>query len=380
MAKNNNDDLDDDLDLQQDENVNGSEYLDLSDDEIMNMSSPKAKAPVVGEAEDKGAVATEGEANEEDDKKELEDAKPVAPVTAEADADNTDPEKEKEPATQDSPLDYKVEYEKLLAPFRANGKEMKVSNVDEAVRLMQLGANYNKKMAAMKPSLKVLKLLDNNGLLDEQRLSFLIDIDKRKPEAITQLLKDSKIDPLSLDIDKAPEYAPSKYSVSDTELEMDSVLDELKESKHFPALIDTVTKKWDGKSKQEVAHSPQLLKVIEGHMASGIYDLISTELDKQRMLGTLNGMSDIEAYKQVGDSLHTKGAFNHLFSKNNVDAQTRKVVADKPAKTVSDAVRQQRGAASSTKSASNSKEVDPDFNPLNLSDEEFTKQLNSKFL
>ena len=38
---------------------------------------------------------------------------------------------------------------KLFAPFKANGKDIKVDSVEEAIALMQMGANYSKKMAGL---------------------------------------------------------------------------------------------------------------------------------------------------------------------------------------------------------------------------------------
>ena len=87
---------------------------------------------------------------------------------------------------------------------------------------MQMGANYNKKMAALKPNLKLLKLLENNGLLSEEKLSFLIDLDKKNPDAITKLVKDSGLDPLEMDVSKS-DYKPNTYTVHDREVELDSV-------------------------------------------------------------------------------------------------------------------------------------------------------------
>ena len=85
--------------------------------------------------------------------------------------------------------DYESEYKKLLAPFVANGREMSVKSVDEAITLMQMGANYNKKMAALKPSLGLLKLLESNGLADAEKISYLIDLANKDAGAVNKLSK-----------------------------------------------------------------------------------------------------------------------------------------------------------------------------------------------
>src|SRR5690606_38757650 len=144
-----------------------------------------------------GTESDEGtEPNTPDDQQEpVVDAQSEVPATP-AEEPTTDKPAATEPV---QPVDHKAIVDKLFAPFKANGKEMVVDNVDDAVALMQMGANYNKKMAALKPNLKLLKLLENNNLLSEEKIGFLIDLDKKNPAAIGKLLKDSGIDPLDVD-------------------------------------------------------------------------------------------------------------------------------------------------------------------------------------
>jgi hypothetical protein len=291
----------------------------------------------------------------------------------------TEQQKPEDKPKEDSGIDYKAEYEKLLAPFKANCRDMTVESVEDAKALMQMGANYNKKMAALKPSLKILKLLENNGLLSEEKLSYLIDLDKKDPAAISKLVKDSGMDPLDMSTDDKVEYTPKKYAVDDAEIELDTVLDELQGTPTYTRTLDVVSNKWDGPSKQVIANSPQILKVINNHMQSGIYDLIQTEVERERMFGRLNGLSDIEAYRQVGDAIQARGGFDHLGRQGQQTQTPPKVITPKPKVAEDDKLKDKRRAASSTKPAGPSKTV-AEFNPLALSDEEFSKQVNSKFL
>lgn len=50
-------------------------------------------------------------------------------------------------------------------------------------------------------------------------------------------------------------------------------------------------------------------KVINSHVQSGIYDLISKEIESERTFGRLNGLS---ISKDVGDAIQAKGGFGHL--------------------------------------------------------------------
>jgi hypothetical protein len=377
------------------------DYLGMSDEDILNMPAPtgvideepsndeeevsEAAEEVTAEQEE----SSESTESEDDDSKEEEseessddDDSDESDKTESIKDEPTLKEEDKSPEEQ-SAVDYKAEYERLLAPFRANGREIKVNSVDDAIALMQMGANYNKKMAALKPNLKLMKLLENNNLLSEEKIGFLIDLDKKNPEAINKLIKDSGIDPMDLDADKASEYKRTTYTVDDKEIELDSVLDELQGSPSYNQTLDIVANKWDAASKRVIADAPQLLKVINDHVQSGIYEIISKEVDNERLFGRLNGLTDIEAYRRVGDALHASGAFNHLVkgsSPSQRQPAAKTVVAPPKPKAADDAkLKDKKRAASPTKPAvSNS--LPEDFNPLSLSDEEFGKLVNKQYL
>ena len=371
------------------------EYLNMSDEDMMNMTPPEPTQAVEAPASVSAAEVpgTAGGATEEDGAPEATTDEPApeaedAPEQATEAATPSEPEGSDEGEevkdTKESPaetVDYQAEYQKLLAPFKANGREITIKSVDDAVALMQMGANYNKKMAALKPNLKLLKLLENNGLLDAQKLSYLIDLEKKDPKAITKLVKDSGMDPLDLSFDEESAYKPNVQTVDDRELELDAVLDELQGTESYNRTLKIVSQEWDGKSKQVIADTPQLLKVINSHVQSGIYDLISNEIESERTFGRLQGLSDLEAYRQVGDRLNEVGAFNHLVQQNPRQQTPKQpvIVPPKPKMGNDDKLREKRRAASATQAASPSK-AQTEFNPLSLSDDEFAKLVQPRFL
>ena len=364
------------------------DYLAMSDEEIMNAVAPVESAAVVEETNEEvqpEAVATETatEVTEQDNEEEessTDTSDPATETKTEATEEKTEAEKQKEKAEKETQaVDYETEYKRLLAPFKANGREIQVKSADDAVALMQMGANYNKRMAALKPNLKMLKLLENNGLLSEEKISYLIDLEKKNPAAINKLVKDSGLDPMDLDAEKAGEYKPKIHSVDDREIDLDTVLDELQETPTYTQTLEIVSKKWDGASKQTIASTPQLLKVINDHVANGIYDLINQEVERERMFGRLNGLSDIEAYRRVGDAINARGGFNHLVSNQGKPNQEPVVVQPKPKAPADDKLNEKRRAASSTKPANVSTAAASDFNPLALSDEEFSKLAEIRF-
>ena len=364
------------------------DYLAMSDEEIMNAVAPVEPVAVVEETNEEQApeaaateTATEGVEQDNEKKKVSTDTSGTATETkTEATEEKTEAEKQEEKAEKETQaVDYEAEYKRLLAPFKANGREIQVKSVDDAVALMQMGANYNKRMAALKPNLKMLKLLENNGLLSEEKISYLIDLEKKNPAAINKLVKDSGLDPMDLDAEKAGEYKPKIHSVDDREIDLDTVLDEIQETPTYTQTLEIVSKKWDGASKQTIASTPQLLKVINDHVANGIYALINQEVERERMFGRLNGLSDIEAYRRVGDAINARGGFNHLVSNQGKPNQEQVVVQPKPKAPADDKLNEKRRAASSTKPANVSTAAASDFNPLALSDEEFSKLAEIRF-
>ena len=373
------------------------DFLNMSDDDLDNVDlatlDDEVAEPVSNDegiadeqADDESEAAGQGQ-QESTDEESNEEGLLTESVTKDDALDSDEEEestsKESKPESEDKevveePVDYKAQIERLMTPFKANGRDIAVKSVDDAIALMQMGANYNKKMAALKPNLKLMKLLENNGLLDEAKIGYLIDLEKKNPDAINKLVKDSGIDPLEIDADKAGDYKPNSYTVDDREFELDAVLDELQGTPTYNQTLDIVSNKWDGASKQVIANSPQLLKVINSHVQSGIYELINKEIESERMFGRLEGMSDIEAYRQVGDSLQARGGFNHL-STQVASAPKPVIVQPKPKQVDSDKLREKKRAASSTKVVGAS-QIQEDYNPLSLSDDAFSKLVNDKYL
>lgn len=386
-----------------------AEFLSMSDEDIQNLDPSSMEItdtpPVeeVTDAQDEPATdAVKDEVQDEDDTNSdqvdaddvvdpvdastdetLTDDSPVADVV-DSPVDAEDKEVKDKPAEvkaedKSGEIDYKALYEQVTAPFKANGRDLKVDTPEDVRALMQMGANYNKKMAGLKPNLRLMKMLESNGLLDEGKIGYLIDLDKKNPDAINKLIKESGIDPMDLNADKADSYKPNTYSVDEQTMQLDEVLDDLKESPHYNKTLEIVGNTWDKASKDVVVANPQILSVINGHLASGVYDVISAEVERERTFGRLKGISDIDAYKQVGDSLQARGGFAHLTAQVQAAASPSKKVTPALSKPVDEAaLRDKKRAASATKSAA-PVAAKADFNPLSLSDAEFEKLAAKSF-
>lgn len=348
----------------------GKSVLDMSDEEFNNLPDPVSEETDNIEETD-SVVAEQSESAQEEtgaetdtpDKEVNEDVSDETPDTKLADA----VPQEDTPAA----IDFEAEYHRLTAPFRANGKELQVTNVDDAITLMQMGANYNKKMAGLKPNMKLLKMLEKNDLLDPEKINRLIDLEKKDPNAIKQLLKDSDINIDEIDPDEDVNYKPTTYNVNEAEIDLDGVISDIRESDTFDETIDAVSNKWDQKSKKTLLDHPRLLSVIDDHMARGIYPTVMGIVKQEQMLGRLTEMSDIEAYQHVGNAIQAQGGFNPVPAEQ---PQATEMVPGKQ-KASDPALNDKKRAASTTRSTPAKA---PEYNPLSMSDEDFEKAIGSK--
>ena len=290
------------------------------------------------------------------------------------------PSGSKDSASKETPPDYKALYEKVMAPLKANGKTIDIKSPEELIQLAQMGANYTRKMQAIAPHRKVLLMLENNGLLDEGKLSFLIDIEKKNPEAIKKLIKDAGMDPMDLDLDdpQAKPYLEGNHRVTDEEAGFRTILDELSSNPEGKATLQAITL-WDQASKEVLWKQPDVMQLIHQQRESGIYDRINTELERQRALGQIPpNVPFLHAYKAIGDQMAEAGGFDDLVKpapqlkqQQEQKAPVATTVA-KPKPAVKNGDKANAASPTRTTSANGSKTV---INPLALSDDEFMKQV-----
>ena len=357
--------------------------LAMSDEEAMNYEFPEETVEDTEEAGETDATEETGlddsqETTEEEEtevgEQETEEEGESTEQDPHADGgEESDPEVDTEKETTEGEVNFEEEHKKLLAPFKANNREFSVDNVDEARTLMQKGANYDKKMSAIKPNMKLLKMLENNGLLDENKLNYLIDIDKKNPDAIAKLFKDSGINPLEVDVSEEAKYNPNTYTVDDRVMNVEEVFSEIRDTDSYAETIDIINNKWDAPSQKVLLDNPQYIKAINEQVGAGVFEQIASIVEKERMLGRLTGLSDIDAYKSVGDALLEQGEFN------KPTAPAPKPKPKVKQKSPNPKLIDRKKAASPTKGSPGSTKKVTDYNPLSMSDEEFEKQISGKF-
>ena len=323
------------------------------------------------EHEDESSSDTDDSSNEQEhddvsDDDKSEEKSDVDPDTKE--------KKDEVKDTESNEIDYKANYEAALAPLPANGTTIQLDSIEQLRKLASAGMNYTKKMVALKPNLKLMKMLENNGLLDEGKLSYLIDLDKKNPDAIKKLMIDGNVDPLEVNLDDNTEYKPNTYTVDDKQLLVDQVLDDIRGTPSYDETIDIIGNKWDESSKEILLNKPEIITALNDHVASGIFKTINDEVEAERMLGNLTGLSDLDAYKQIGDAIQARGGFNTEPPAPELKLTPTKKVTDDPK------LKDKKRAASPTKSGKSNVAPKDDYNPLALSDEDFEKATANSFL
>ena len=340
-----------------------------------NIETEEPEVPSVEEGSD-AQEQTDVETNQDEVSQPEEDTQPEHEKSTDSDAtesldtsteDSTDT-KEDTPETKE--FDYESAYKKVSEPFRANGVDIKVDDPEDIVRLMQMGANYQKKMSQLKPHLKIIKMLENNDLLKPEQLNNLIDVFKKDPKAIAKLVKESTLDPLDIDKDAPSDYEPNDYSVSDGEIELDQVLEDIKDTDTFNRTINVLTKSWDTASKQTISEHPDIIRIINLHMANGVFDKVNVVLQRDKALGKTEGLSDVDAYRQIADYMFKNGELRTNSPEDKSKVSSKMVEVQEQAN--ADRNKKRKAVAPVKQTTTKKAPTDEDF--LGLSDEDFMKK------
>jgi len=211
-------------------------------------------------------------------------------------------------------IDYAAFYRQIMEqPIAANGGKLQLRSPEEAVRLMQMGANYTRKMQELAPHRKALAMLQEHGLLDAGKLDFLVALDKKDPQAIKKYLADHKIDPLDMEAEGGADYEGGKYAPPPQHAVFNEMVDYVSASAQGAELIAAADAQWDAATKQSVYDNPDVLPVLLAQKQSGVYERIEAEIYRQKTLGQLpQALPFIQAYQIVGAAMHQSGAFEDL--------------------------------------------------------------------
>ena len=298
------------------------DYLNMSDDDFEKepeVSAAQEEEPATQEpesAETKDTSGAESFVGSQDPHasnltSEVEVKDPVeAQQKKPADSEQTAEQKPKTEEAAQLPAEAQQAvdaYKQIFAPFKANGKEVQVKNVDEVIRLMQQGAGHIRYQERVKPMLVQAQTLANNKI-DDARLNFLIEVNNGNPDAIKKLVRDNNIDPYDISTDETAKaadkaYKAQNYSASAKQVTLNETLDTLSTTDTGQDLIKHVRNGWDDTSRNHLYDNPEVLKALNEHKQAGYYDQIVNEIDRRKAVGHLSGVPFLEAYQQVGEEL-----------------------------------------------------------------------------
>lgn len=199
---------------------------------------------------------------------------------------------------------------KVTAPFKADGREMRARTAEDVIRLMQMGANYSRKMQELKP-LKVMEdTLAKSGLTDPAKLNKAIDIMSGNKDAIRDLLKQHNIDPLDIDTSNETPYQPKNHQSDPKDVAFREAVKATVKAPGGHAIITDINNDWDDTSKEALRETPVIFDNLLAQKNSGIYDRIITELNYHKTIDpTMVDVPFLQAYHRVGDAMEKAGAF-----------------------------------------------------------------------
>lgn len=252
--------------------------------------------------------------------------------------------KETTPKQEVKEEDLKAIHAAIFKPFKANGKEIAPKTVEDVISLMQMGANYTKKMQLMAPMKKAVESL-NKASIGEDDLNFLIDVHKGDKEAIKKLLKKHEVDPLDLDMEST-NYVPKNNIASDEDVEFTDVIQDIQSS--LPKIQEILSKQWDNKSKDLLLKDPMLMKALHEEIEMGRFDEVQNRLETERTFGRYKGKSDIEAYIDVVTKMVAEQAKSTETKPNKASQDSKGTTKPIPDKTKAAPVRTKGGNQGST--------------------------------
>lgn len=351
------------------------QLMSLPDDEFMDYMNAKTDGTAIrskhsefvgDEIKDPNSQADEGD----EDAPESSDDNSGMQQEEQAGASKEETPKEQEQLSGEPvepTIDYKAAYESIMRPFKANGREIIPQGINDVISLMQMGANYTKKMQQFAPVRKVAETVTRNGINDKE-LNFLIDIHNGNKDAIKSLLKRHNIDPTEMmsdledDKDKK-EYVPSNYAPSDSDMEISEIMADI-DPDNMEKIKDIIANKWDAKSREELIKNPNILRGLNEELQLGRFDTIQAIVDNERVFGRHKDMSDLDLYVAVVTEYDKAQRQQVQQQYQQIPQQRSQATTPIPDKTK---------AAPTTKSRAQSRGRIRDSEIFKMSDEDFAK-------
>jgi hypothetical protein len=252
-------------------------------------------------------IASQLENNkEEEQQEEQQEEQPVE--DQENPHQKQEPEQEQEQTVdqeQEENLDdAQVQLQNLFAPLRASKQTVQIRDIDHARALMQMGVDYNKKMQGLKPYVPFVKALQKEGFDDPEKFNLLLAAGKGDVNALKRIIADNEIDLLDIadeeEVEEAKNYQPNNFIPDPKQVEIEEVLETIKDSPSYNDTITLLTEVFDEKSRVRVADDPNIVALMNKDVESGVANKILEEMEyRQTVNRRPYGLSDLDWYIQI---------------------------------------------------------------------------------
>lgn len=342
------------------DNVESYEQV-LSDSDIDNMSDEEFEAYINSRTipERLHSSTTEEVEEETVNNQEVETTEEeVIESNEESTEEITEEQTEVEEEVVEEEVDYRKAYEELLnTPIKADGTEITLKNKEELISLAQKGVNYTRKTQELAKDRKLVESIREANISNDD-LNMLIDVYKGNKEAIKSLVKKHNIEIDSYE-DEESKYVPGNNIVSDVEVDMLDIVDEIKRSPHQQKISNIINNDWDRDSVELLRKDPSLLRGLFEEVSGGRFDEIQKIVAYEKIFDK-NHIPDIVRYAGI---LERESSKNQQTQPTTVQAKpkVRPVAGDK------------KSASIQTNTSKTIKKQLTDEDLDNMSDEDFIK-------
>ena len=256
--------------------------------------------------------------------------------------------------------------------YKANGMDFEFTEEEVLEKFGEVfgkSMNYTKKTQELKPWMKQISAIKSNGL-NEDDVNLMIDAYKGDKQAIAEMLKRTKVDPLDLDTEATERYIPTQHGKDEATQAIESIIDDISRDPEYRITENVVDSQWDSASRRIMAENPEMIRGLHIDIKNGLYDKVAPMAMKMKVMdGGVNG-SDLDYYiaagKQYGEALKAQESIASNKVKSVQRQETLKSEAPK------------RKAASVSKSTSGRRDVVDYLSEDDDSYSEWYKTLMSK--
>lgn len=263
----------------------------------------------------------EEESNDDNNSEESDNTDSEEPNTEEDTESNDSTVEDKE----EPKIDYEKAYKELFdTPIKADGTEIKLNSKDELIALVQKGVNFTRKSQELSKKRKIIQSLEEANIKTDEDLNLLIDIYKGKPEAIKSFIKNKNIDIDSYEDGEEAQYVPTNNIVSDKEVQLTEVIDEIKSSPYFDKISNILSNIWDKDSIDMVSKDPNLLAGLYGEVSQNRFDEIHAKVVRDKLFSN-SKKPDIVRYMEYAKEIEDNKTKSISDTGTNTETETKSI-------------------------------------------------------